>query len=286
MLKEYLLSHTLPPTGMLYFVHMVFLNFCPAKIQKNHVDRTYYFLNEIGSIKSGLSQKQFFWWVFPLLFFLGNKAFAQGSKAPVSPWKDGLYLSLEQFQSNSPAYYWREVKGKWFSNPGSGLTTVADLTLINGSAFPLDSLWAICIEGQPSLRIPADSTLRSSAIFAKLIYPGRISLFTYEGGIVDTVSIAAYNPVSGKPFRQARLPRITREFRERIFVLETGQVLPFSQESLVRCMEADPEVRRAVSLLEVEEREEEETEEAEKEFREKLLRAIEVFNERNRLKFR
>ncbi len=197
---------------------------------------------------------------------------AQSRKAAQPLWKDGIYRSAEDFRANRPWLTWKETRGKWFVNPESGITTIAELALADGRPFPPDSIALICLNGQTSLRVPADSTLRSSVIFAALKYPGKISYFAYEAAITDTVSFAAYNPLSGKPFRQARLPRTTREYRERIFILETGEVRTFSTESLMEVMTADPEVRRAVSLIQENDAED---------FRRKLLRAIEVFNERN-----
>ena len=207
-----------------------------------------------------------------VLMLLATITSAQSRKTPPPLWKDGLYRSAEDFRANRPMVSWKETRGKWFYNSESGITTIAEIALANGTPLSTDSIPFICLNGLTSLRIPADSTLRSSAVYAQLRYPGRISFFQYEAGLVDTVAIAAYNPVSGKPFRQARLPRTTREFRERLFVLETGEILPFSPSALLSVLSSDPEVRRAVSLLEDSE---------ESPLREKLLRAIEVFNERN-----
>ena len=201
---------------------------------------------------------------------------AQPRKTPPPLWKDGIYRSSEDFRANKPLLAWKETKGKWFYNPESGITTIAEIAYANGSPLSTDSIALICLNGLTALRIPPDSTLRSSAVYAKLQYPGRISYFQYEAGVIDTVAIAAYNPVSGKPFRQARLPRTIREYRERLYILETGKILPFSRESLLAVMDTDPEVRRAVSLLEDSE---------DVPLREKLLRAIEVFNERNPVKW-
>ncbi len=217
-----------------------------------------------------------FWLMLAVLMLNAATIAAQPRKTPPPLWKDGLYRSAEDFRANRPMTSWKETRGKWFYNSESGITTIAEITLANGTPLSTDSIAFICLNGITALRIPADSTLRSSAVYAQLRYPGRISYFQYEAGVIDTVAIAAYNPISGKPFRQARLPRTTREYRERLFVLETGEILPFSQESLLSILSADPEVRRAVSLLE-------DSEEAP--LREKLLRAIEVFNERNGVKW-
>lgn len=216
---------------------------------------------------------------WPLITFLllyANLLGAQPRKTPPPLWKDGLYRSTEDFRANRPLVTWKETRGKWFYNPESGITTIAEIGYTSGTPLSTDTIALICLNGVTALRIPPDSTLRSSAVYAKLQYPGRISYFQYEAGVIDTVAIAAYNPISGKPFRQARLPRTTREFRERLYILETGNTIPFSRESLMSVMAADPEVRRAVSLLE---------ESEDVPLRDKLLRAIEVFNERNPVKW-
>lgn len=216
------------------------------------------------------------WPLYAILLLYANLLDAQPRKTPPPLWKDGLYRSTEDFRANRPLLTWKETRGKWFYNPESGITTIAEIAYTTGAPLSTDSIALICLNGITSLRIPSDSTLRSSAVYAKLNYPGRISYFQYEAGAVDTVAIAAYNPISGKPFRQARLPRTTREFRERLYILETGNILPFSRESLLSAMDTDPEVRRAVSLLE---------ESEDVPLRDKLFRAIEVFNERNPVKW-
>lgn len=206
-----------------------------------------------------------------ILLCLGISAGAQDrGKGQSLRFSDGIYRSFAAFQSNRPDYLWKQLRGEWFYNPESGVTTVVSLRDTAGIPIPLDSLWGICQNGKPAIRIPSDSVNRSAPVFAQLTPLGAISYFTYEGIVRDTIEMAAYNPHTGVPFRKGKVFQSAREPRERILLFRTGEVRPFTIANVEAWTASDAELRRALGQLREQDRE-------------KLLRALEVYNQRNPL---
>jgi hypothetical protein len=207
-----------------------------------------------------------------ILCTTGTAAVGQArGKAPATRrWNDGLYRSYAAFQANRPDLSWDEVRGDWFHNPESGVTTIAALSDKTGASLPPSAFWGLCVDGKPALRVPVDSTKRSSSVFVRLEPFGAVSYFSYEGVVRDTIEIAAYNPVTGQPFRKGKVPRSAKEQRERILLFKTGEILPFDLPSVSAWLAGDAELRRALGQLREPERD-------------KMLKAIEVFNQRNPL---
>ncbi|MBP9078541.1 MAG: hypothetical protein KBG02_16850 [Haliscomenobacter sp.] len=202
-----------------------------------------------------------------------TSALGQNRNTPQVRFKDGVYLTLQQLQTNQPGYSWKQLRGNWFRNPESGVVTVVELIAAENAALSPESLWGVCVDGKPAVRIDADSINRSSVVFYPLTITGAISYFSYEGILRDTVEMAAFNPESGLPFRKGKVQRSRQEPRERLLLWQTGEILPFTRENLLRWTDNDPEIRRAISVLQ----------EGEPNFREQLLRAIVVYNQRNPL---
>lgn len=202
-----------------------------------------------------------------LLVLVGLYA-QEKAKTSAPRFQDGLYRSFEAFHANQPDYRWKELRGNWFFNAESGTVTVADIQDNSGKPLELTSYWGLCLDGRPAIRIPSDSMSRSSAVFARLSPVGSISYFSYEAVVRDTVEMAAYNPHNGLPFRKGKVARSAHEQRERILLSRTGEILPFTLENLAQWTASDAEIRRALGLLRQPDRD-------------KMLRAIEVYNQRN-----
>lgn len=205
-----------------------------------------------------------------ILCTTGVDAVAQGrGKAPAPRrWNDGLYRTYASFQANRPDLTWNEVRGDWFHNPESGATTIAALSDPSGAELSPSGFWGLCVDGKPALRVPVDSTRRSSAVFVRLQPFGAVSYFSYEGVVRDTIEVAAYNPLTGQPFRKGKVPRSSKEQRERILLFKTGEIRPFDLPGVSAWLAGDAELRRALGQLQEPDRE-------------KMLKAIEVFNQRN-----
>lgn len=203
-----------------------------------------------------------------LWFLLAGLQAQEKAKVGTPRFQDGLYQSFESFRANRPDYRWKDLRGDWFFNAESGTVTVASLLDTEGNSLPVDAYWGLCLDGRPAIRIPTDSSSRSSAVFARLSPLGAVSYFSYEAVVRDTVEMAAYNPHNGLPFRKGKVARSEHQQRERILLSRSGEVLPFTLENLAAWTASDGEIRRALGLLKQPDRD-------------KMLRAMEVFNQRN-----
>ncbi|MBK6949821.1 MAG: hypothetical protein IPH16_18690 [Haliscomenobacter sp.] len=78
-----------------------------------------------------------------------TSALGQNRNAPQVKFKDGVYLTLQQFQANQPGYSWKQLRGNWFRNPESGVVTVVELIAAENAPLSPESLWGVCVDGKP-----------------------------------------------------------------------------------------------------------------------------------------
>ena len=113
----------------------------------------------------------------------------------------------------------------------------------------LNSVAAITVSGIPYIRIGQDS-LRGFTEFAGLRVRGRLCYFSYEMTELDSVVIKAYNPVSGRPFRQQTVASPRSVEVERVLDLETGAVWPFSLSAMLELLSKDKALVQTLQNLE------------------------------------
>lgn len=153
---------------------------------------------------------------------------------------DGLYFNLAQLQANQPGLPLDSMKLDYFTNPQTSLTQLDAVFLKKHvPQFPLDSIWAICLDGVPSIRVPKDEINKSLPNFAALKLRGKICFFTYPDYRQKTIRVAAYNPLTGRPFRQGNVVRDEEVIVEKMLHFETGEVVDFNYENLLKWMKDD-----------------------------------------------
>lgn len=163
---------------------------------------------------------------------------------------DGLYFSLEQLQTNRPGLPMDSIKLQYFTNPQTSLTQLNAIFLKKGvEQFPLDSIYAICLDGVPSLRVPKTEINRSLTNFAALKLRGKICYFTYPDYRKKTIRVAAYNPLTGRPFRQGNVVRDEEVIVEKMLRFQTGEVADFTAENLMGWIQDDPLLVETVTEL-------------------------------------
>ncbi|MCB9300779.1 MAG: hypothetical protein H6566_09050 [Lewinellaceae bacterium] len=185
--------------------------------------------------------------------------------------EDGIYLSFEEFRGNAPALGWDEVDAQVVSNMQSFSAQAAYIRHKGGSALPLDSIWGFSLNGLPFVRLPDTATASSAMVFAGLRVRGRICYYTYETQETQMVEIAAYNPLTGRPFRRGWVPRTQTLVRERMLHFETGKIQPFGRATLQAWIEDDAQLWRTVSEL------------TEAEAAEKLFKCLLIYDDRNQV---
>ncbi len=153
---------------------------------------------------------------------------------------DGLYFNLDQLKRNQPAFALNDLDLHSFTNPQTSLTQVDSIVFKkNKKPLPTDSVWAICMDGVPSIRVPSNEINRVLPNFAALKLRGKICYFTYPDYRTKQVRISAYNPATGRPYRQGFVKREQEVFVEKIMHFETGIVKDFTVENLLAWIQND-----------------------------------------------
>lgn len=196
---------------------------------------------------------------FVLVAFLG--ALMAGS-LPAQPdsilvsknfrFREGIFLTFGAFRANAPDFSWDEVEATLFTNPQTFLTHIGALRATEGEgrAINPDSIWGICLQGIPYIRLERAWIQKELATFAPLELRGKICYFDFER--IDTVQVkmTAYNPANGLPFRQAMVDKEVEVNRAKILHFETGEVADFTRENLLRWIAGDPALTQAALELE------------------------------------
>ncbi len=210
--------------------------------------------------------------ILVLVAFFGASLFGQDSVLLTKnfPFKDGVYLSFAELQSNRPAFALSAVEMQSFTNPQTSLTQVTGIVLKDSrTPLPLDSVWAICLDGVPSLRVPGTEINRDEPNFAALKLRGKICYFTYPDYRSKKVRVAAYNPLTGRPYREGTVEREEEVFVEKMLRFQTGEVADFNPKNLLDWIQDDPLLVETVMELPHEEQ------------HEKLFKALLIYVDRN-----
>lgn len=170
---------------------------------------------------------------------------------------NGLYRSMAELQANRPAYSLEAVEIRSFTNPVTSLTQMERVVLKqSGEELDAGQFWALVLEGIPSVRVPRDEINKDLPSFAALKLRGKISYYTYPDWRRRKVSIAAYNPATGRPFRQGQVEREEEVIVEKMLHFETGEVVDFTLENFLRWISDDPVLLETFGELNPEEQHE------------------------------
>lgn len=166
----------------------------------------------------------------------------------------GIYLSLDAVQHNRPDYRWQEMQASLATNPESGMARVAYIRHKTGGAnLPLDSIYAIGRDSLLYVRLEEDSLRQGVRRFAALLLQGRICVYRLEREEVRMVEMSAFNPVTGRPFRKAKVPR--KEYVEVLYLFDftTGDRAELNRDNLFRWVAEDAFITESIEALSPEE---------------------------------
>jgi hypothetical protein len=183
---------------------------------------------------------------------------------------NGVYFNLEQLKADQPTYPMSKLVVHSFTNPQTSLTQV-DSIFLKGTKqpIPLDSIWAICMDGVPAIRVPNDEINKELPNFAALKLRGKICYYTYPDYRTKKVRVAAYNPLTGRPYRQGYVEREQEVFIEKILHFQTGEVKDFTVKNLLSWIQDDPLLVETLTELPKEEQQE------------KLFKCLLIYVDRN-----
>ncbi len=196
--------------------------------------------------------------------------------------QDGVFLSFEDFKNNTPTYKWNEVEAGVHSNPQNFLAQMFGLRVKNmevkeGEAqksriINLDSIWGICLDGIPYIRLSREELNKENVVFAGLRLRGKICYYEYEEFVIQKKEMSAYNPVTGHPFRTRDVDVKVKLIHKNMLHFETGETAAFSKGNFKEWIKDDKKLYKTVndlSPLEVEE---------------KLFKCLLIYDDRNLVK--
>jgi hypothetical protein len=186
--------------------------------------------------------------------------------------RDGLYLSLAAFQSDTPDILLDDLEGRLVTNDETGLTKSDYLGMKTDTGaieIELDNVWGISLDGVPYIRITEQTGDDAFATFAKLRVRGAICYFTFESEEARYVEVKAYNPLNGKPFRSGRVKNMETVDNKRMLHFDTGEVAPLNRSNLLAWVQDDPQLTEAIQALEGED------------ISEKLYRSMLIYDDRH-----
>lgn len=183
--------------------------------------------------------------------------------------KEGIYLTFQSFRNDDPDFSWEQVHGVMFTNPQTFLTQVESIHPNGQEAISPDSIWGICIQGIPYIRLSRTWIQKELATFAPLQLRGKICYFEFNRKDTADVLITAYNPANGLPFRKGVIRKAYDVNIPKMLNFETGAVVDFNRENLVAWIGDDPELAEAVAAL------------REEELKTKLFKSLLIYVDRN-----
>jgi len=170
------------------------------------------------------------------LFFLSiGVVFAQSDSLILTKnfkFADGVYVNYADFQKNKPTYSWQEVNAS-LATSEEGFVAQVEYIRYNQQPLNLQEIWGICLGGIPYIRLPEGEVTDAATVFAGLRVRGKICYFRYKDEETEFYEVKAYNPLNGRPYRQAKVPVEKTVEREFMLDWETGEVAAFSVENLL-----------------------------------------------------
>ncbi len=186
--------------------------------------------------------------------------------------KDGIYLTFDDFKRNQPSYSWDSLRVSIFSNPQTFLAQVeyVEATQADGiERVDLDAIWGFSLGGIPYIRLPRGATQKTLPIFAGLRLRGKICYYSYETEEQVMLRMPVYNPLTGRPFQVGQVERTRKVKNEWMLNFENGEIAKFTVNNFREWIKDDQQLLRTIADL------------TEAEAQEKLFQCLLIYVDRN-----
>ena len=194
------------------------------------------------------------------LVFIGVTCFNNGSLAQSDSllltknfkFEDGIFLTLEDFQNNTPTYQWSDVELGIFSNPKTFLTQIYFMKLKKGNqveSINLEELWGICLDGIPYVQLDKKELKKDNAVFAALRVRGKICYLEYDVDVKQMIPMSVYNPLTGKPFRTMNVERNVPVKFKKMMHFDSGVIEDFTVANFKHWIEEDEKLVKTLDDL-------------------------------------
>lgn len=166
--------------------------------------------------------------------------------------QEGVYMSFEDFQLNRPTYTLDIVAGELVTNEEEWTIKAQNMRIKReDSETPLDlaGVWGICFNGLPYVKRSLTEGPVSFAIFTGMKLRGKICYYDFEEEETKMITVSAYNPLNGRPFRTGQVPTKELVKREKMMHFESGEIVDFNRENLLKWIADDPQLVSSIEDL-------------------------------------
>lgn len=191
-------------------------------------------------------------------------AIAQEEQKLNGPIAEGAYRSVEDFYQGKAL----RLRGINFSfDEGANYLIVRPQLPLP----ELDSLWAWYIDGELFLRVKEDLKLEGDPLFTYVPKLQRISPFYYPSWKKEELSMAIFNPYTGKRIGQRSVENLVRIEKKAFLNLNDGRAYPLEAKYLRQAVQGDVGLQKSVSEL------------SDEELEARFEKIIAIYNDRNPL---
>lgn len=185
---------------------------------------------------------------------------------------NGLYKDVAQLRTNQPEVLLKHLSGSLVFMENDYLLKIEKLYPQGHPemVYDLTEIEVVTYQGLPFFKVAEDS-LRGYTSYAGLRVRGRLSYFSYEYAYQDSVMIKAYNPATGRPFRQQKVATPKVNEVRKVINIATGESLDFELENMYLLLADDPSLINTLKSL------------SPAEAREKMERFLLIYDDRNPL---
>ncbi len=188
---------------------------------------------------------------------------------------DGIYKDIEAVQKNIPTWNWDEVDAEAYIDHVAHTVRFNSITQLD-NPIDLTTFWGISIEGEMYINLhpyKGKDKLRSHGeepiLFTKLYAIGKLCYFYYEGYRPVKKEMKVYHPITRKLVGARMIDREEKVTVKRLLKFETGEVLKYSLDNFLNCIQEDKKLWLTLSELN------------EIEARDKLYKSLFIYNDRN-----
>lgn len=180
---------------------------------------------------------------------------------------EGIYLSHAAVLSAQPDFPWEAISGEMVQLPEEFRLQISNYQYKDADLDQDLVPYAVSLEGQLYLFL-RNNRQRNFHDFVGLRVAGTLSVITYDTTIQTRQLMKAYNPINGRPFREAYVERSKTVPLTKIWHLPSGRLVPLRRADLLAFIGNDEELTQALLKLD------EVTEDL-------LLRAVKLYDDRH-----
>lgn len=207
--------------------------------------------------------------LFLSLFVISISLYGQDKLSNTFGFNNGIYKTFDEFKSNNPSVSWEDVSSDLIVMESIHKAKMGNLVLTSdSSSFNIGNVWGFSVNGIPYKRVLEEGD-NGFYVFSGLQLRGKICYYEYEIVKEVPIEVSAYNPLTGKPFRTSTIIREKTINNKYLLDFSTGNEDMFTRESVEKWIASDSKLLKTFQ----------ETKDEEK--MKKLLKFIQIFNDRN-----